>query len=483
MNITLKRVFAVYVFVYTFFFASRPLSDPDFWWHLKTGQLIFDSHSIPRVDPFSFTNHGKAWVAHEWLSEVFFYAVYSKFGFAALIFIFAILTALAFWIVFRRCEAHPYVLALIAFVAVWSVLPTIGVRPRVFTLLFASIFLTVLAPDSVKRLGWKIFWLVPLMTLWANLHAGYIIGLVFIALSLAGVVVDSGFSSARLKSARPQITKLGLLFVACLGAATINPQGPKILLFPFEFFFSPVQQNEIVDWLSPNFHQTETLPLLILIWGSIAALAMSPKRPRPSELLFFLTTLYATLKSSRHVAIFALVAAPLFAHYLQHWIDASSEKRSFESPATSKFDRRAVVFGVLLLIPLVPLTQRLLTVTYAPPTQELTRVPIGAVDFMKSNQLTGNTFTDPNVWGGYLIWAMPSNPVYIDGRIDMYGDKFVSDYVSLIRGRLPWQTAFDSSGVRHAVLSTNSQLRLELRNSNEWREVYSDNLAVVFTRR
>ena len=102
MNTTLKRTFEVYVFVFAFLFASRPLSDGDFWWHLKTGEYIVRNFSIPRIDFYSFTVPGRHWVAHEWLSEVIFYLVYSRAGFNTLIFIFTIFTVLAFWIVFQK---------------------------------------------------------------------------------------------------------------------------------------------------------------------------------------------------------------------------------------------------------------------------------------------------------------------------------------------------------------------------------------------
>ena len=41
--------------------------DPDFWWHLRTGELIVTS-GLPSTDPFSWTAGGTAWVMHEWLS-------------------------------------------------------------------------------------------------------------------------------------------------------------------------------------------------------------------------------------------------------------------------------------------------------------------------------------------------------------------------------------------------------------------------------
>src|ERR1044072_9756427 len=101
MNRALKRTFEVYVFAFAFFLASRPLTDGDFWWHLKTGEYILRNFSIPRVDFYSFTTPGKPWVAHEWLSEVIFYLVYSRAGFNTLILILPVLTVLAFWIGFR----------------------------------------------------------------------------------------------------------------------------------------------------------------------------------------------------------------------------------------------------------------------------------------------------------------------------------------------------------------------------------------------
>src|SRR6266536_2379604 len=102
MNRSFQKIFAIYVFAFSFFFAARPISDPDFWFHLKTGEYILQNRTIPKADLFSFTNYGKPWVAHEWLSGAIFYAIYSRLGFNALILIFAILTALAFWIVFKR---------------------------------------------------------------------------------------------------------------------------------------------------------------------------------------------------------------------------------------------------------------------------------------------------------------------------------------------------------------------------------------------
>ncbi len=49
------------------------LDDPDLWWHLKVGEIVWQRHSIPRMDTFAFTTHGHAWMAHEWLAQVSIY--------------------------------------------------------------------------------------------------------------------------------------------------------------------------------------------------------------------------------------------------------------------------------------------------------------------------------------------------------------------------------------------------------------------------
>src|SRR5262249_43864875 len=139
MNKPLLKVFTIYVFAFSFLFASRPMGDADFWFHLKTGQYVFMNGGVPHTELYSFTNRGIPFVAHGWLSGVFFYAVWSIAGPRLLIFLFALLTAIAFWIAFKRCNSHPFFAGVAILLGVWTSLPSIGVRPRSFTILFASI--------------------------------------------------------------------------------------------------------------------------------------------------------------------------------------------------------------------------------------------------------------------------------------------------------------------------------------------------------
>jgi hypothetical protein len=101
---------------------------------------------------------------------------------------------------------------------------------------------------------------------------------------------------------------------------------------------------------------------------------------------------------------------------------------------------------------------------------------------LKQNQITGNTFTQPNIWGGYLIWDLPSNPVYIDGR-GVFPEEFIREYVNFTRGSTDWRPAFERYNVQNVIVATNSLLARELRKAPEWQQVFEDEMAVVFIRK
>ncbi len=482
LNKSILRVLSIYVFAFSFLLASKPPNDADVWFHLKTGQYIIQTGQVPRTELSSFTNYGIPFVAHGWLSGLLFYVLYSLFGLHALTFLTALLAAVAFWIVFRRTLAHPIIASFSTLLAVWATLPIIGVRPRVFTLLFASVYLALLDNFARGGKGRRIWWLVPLMTLWANLHGGFLIGFALIGVTLVGIPLDGWASGGNIGDTWPRLKTLALVFIGCLLAGLLNPYGLKLYTFPLHVLSSPVFQEAVIDWLSPNFHRPESLPLMCLILLTTAALALSPKRVRPRELLLFLATLYATLKANRQMVIFALVAAPLLAEYLNNWLVSTSLGKSLTRIRSSSSSTAVKLASALLLLPLIAFGLRLKSTAYSQPNQELLQVPMQAIQYLRERQVTGNTFTDPNIWGAYVSWSLPANPVYIDGR-DVYPDQFLKEYVDIISGKADWRGPFDHYAVRLVIIQPDSLLARELGQVSSWQRVYEDRMAVVFERR
>jgi hypothetical protein len=222
-----------------------------------------------------------------------------------------------------------------------------------------------------------------------------------------------------------------------------------------------------------------TRPLMLLILATIAVFGLSPKRPKPSEVFLFLVLLYSTLKIQRNAVIFVLVAAPLFAQYSQLWLEST---RFGEYLGSARKRLALVLVSVALVLALVPLAVARRSTLYYVPTQESLGIPVKAVEYLKQNNIKGNTFAAPNVWGAYVLWASPNNPVYIDGR-DVYPDTFVKEFVDMQRGRVDWRPRFNQRGVEIAVLTPASLLARQLGESAEWERIYNDELSVVYRRR
>src|SRR5580693_6650982 len=80
-----KHAFLAVVFLGLLAMGARNVTDPDVWWHLKSGQYIAEHKSVPHTDPFSYTRAGEPWVTHEWLTELLIYEVERTAGFGGLI--------------------------------------------------------------------------------------------------------------------------------------------------------------------------------------------------------------------------------------------------------------------------------------------------------------------------------------------------------------------------------------------------------------
>ena len=188
-----RRLLVIVSMAVIFTAAAQPIIDPDFWWHLRTGQYILETKSIPYTDIFSTVRFGSEWVTHEWLSEVFMYSIFRLLGYGGLIVAFSIIVTAAFWITYQQCRkraGHPYVAAFAVLLGAAATLPTWGVRPQMFSLLFASIFISLLDRYCRREVMPSIWWLVPLFILWVNMHAGFALGLVLIVLTIAGLFLD-----------------------------------------------------------------------------------------------------------------------------------------------------------------------------------------------------------------------------------------------------------------------------------------------------
>lgn len=484
MRLTVRQTFVAVLFIGLFVMSIRPIADPDFWWHLRTGQLIAETRSIPAADPFSHTNLGKPWIAHEWLSEWLIFVLYRVGNYGLLIFVFSVLIACSSLFAYLRCPpgSRPYLAGFATLLGALASAPAWGVRPQIFSLLFFSLFLFLLDRYQQVRQARFLLPLPILMLLWVNLHAAYFLGFVVIGIYLGGDVFAWIAAAVRRQRLHPgNLMAFGGVLLGCILAALFNPNGYHILLYPFETLTSPSMQQFIQEWASPDFHQTEWQPLAWLLLALIAAGLMGRHPVSPARLLLTVIFAYAALRSMRHVPLFAITAVPVLAEQFAGLITRGAGERRGDDSGVRDGRRSVGRLNAILVTAIVLAAALRFTAVLQEQSQtEQDGFPAAAVDWIVQNEPPGNIYNTYG-WGGYLIWRLyPQYLVYIDGRADVYGDDFIYCYTSIYYGRPGWEQALSAHDVRLVLVEPASGLALVLRQVSGWGIAYEDEGSVVF---
>ncbi len=448
--------------------ALRQVADPDFWWHVATGRYILSERTIPATDVFSFTATDHLWVTHEWLSDVLLYVGYRAVGLNGLAVIFAGLIAAAFAMVYDRCKAHSAVAAWAVFLGAIASVMTWGVRPQMFSLFFVSLYLYILD----RRPSW--LWLLPALSLlWANLHSGFVSGLV--VLGVVMLADEVGWMAGR-KPGQPLLgpgpRRLGLVLLASAICSLATPNGLHSALFPFGTLSNRLIQSYIEEWFSPDFHQSWAWPLLAYWVALLGTFALSRRRAALREVLLVLGASVAALYSCRHVPFLSVVGAPLLAEQAADLLPFGVHGR----PARPLPRPMQVVLGVGLAAVAVVVGMRGADMVRSNARLEHRLYPAGALAYMREHGLEGRIFNTYH-WGGYLIWQ--GYRVFIDGRTEVYGDEIVSDYLAVAGVRREWEETLRKHGVELVLIETDSPPAVLLAESGRWRAVYTDEVATL----
>jgi hypothetical protein len=475
-----RRIFVVILVLGLFVLAARNVTDPDVWWHLRTGQLIIQNHRLFHADPYSFTRAGHLWVDHEWLSQIFIYALYRVAGWGGLITGFAGIIAVAFLLLFLRCPGRPYVAgAMTAWGAIASV-PSWGVRPQMFTLLLACASLWIL--ENSYRRPKLLWWMLPVIFLWVNLHAGYAVGIALMLVFLLGDALDQAFGSEESTQPAGRLRLLALVCVVTIAIIPLNPYGTAMYTYPFETLQSRAMQAYIGEWSSPNFHEGKYAAVLLLILATMLLPVVSPRRLRARELLLLAVTTYAALRSVRHIPLYVLVAVPLLAAMVQEQLRQSGMAARFDN--SQPLTRVKLMVNAVLLMSFLAFTVfRVQYVIRRQPAAEAAAFPEAAVASLENARPPAPMMNHYN-WGGYFIWKLyPEYKVFIDGRADVYGDSFLDEFSAAyyVKGE-SWRAAIDRSQARTVVLPPDAPLITALSSMPGWKQIFSDGQAVVLAR-
>ena len=445
---------------------NRLLIDPDTMWQVTVGQWILDHHAVPHTDVYSFTMQGQPWISTQWLSQVLFAKAYSIAGWAGPVVLTSAALAVTFALFARFLSRRLTDSATMVFVAGALALssPHLLARPHVLVMPFMVMWAIGLIVAADRR-GAPSFWLLPLMVLWANLHGGFIFGLALIApIGLDAVL------GADAKARKPLILRWAVFAVAALVASCITPYGWDALLASKKILDLGSALPLIAEWKPADFGHIGALEICLLA-GTGLTLLRGVTLP-PTRILLLLGLLHMALAQWRAAELLALIGPLALATPLARQIGGNEAAE----PAT------ASVRG--LLVASVAGFLAVGTVAYAavhPFRPHPHGVPAAAVTALKKFH-PAHVFNDYD-FGGYLI----ANGVapFIDGRTELYGEKFFVDENAAISLRKPEKLfeLLDKYKIDATLLRPQGPANRLLDHMDGWQKVYSDDIATVFIRK
>jgi hypothetical protein len=473
--------------LFVLFFSSKCglLGDGDTGYHIRAGEYILRTGSIPKFDIFSYHTPPLPWTAHEWLAEALMGAVHQVAGLTGVIAFYAVLLGLITYVLFKVLMAHGtniLVATVIAILAFASCQIHWLARPHVFSFLLMISYQYLL--ESWRSGGKNRLYLLPLlMLLWVNLHGGFVGGFMLVGAYLAGSLFHACTKAPAGRAAEVRKAKqLAAALVGCIAASLVNPRGYQILLFPFKLVSDQFMMDHVAEFLSPNFHNW--LPFKYLLLLMIALMAFSRRRLDATDFVLMLGFTNMALYSARYIPLFSLVMAPVLCRH-------AGELEGVPHRKISEFLRKkgetlAAVDATLRghLWPLAAVVLVAATILSGSVSHGFNpKIKcVAATEFLMKEQIPGNVFNNDE-FGDYLIYrGYQSYKVFIDGRLDMYGSERLKEYMKVANFKPGWEETLNRYGITWVFFDTNSNLSRYLQKDRRWVLIYSDRVASIFVR-
>lgn len=478
--------------IVTFVVLYKIPQDPDLGWHIASGAKEWATKSIPRTDWFSSTFSDFRWVDHEYLSNLLIYGITHFFGKIGLSVTYTLIACATLLVAMKYATVEKVSWANAALYGAF-ISPIfyyyVGARPQVMPWLFITLVFACIA--SLKRNPKaKAIYFLPLIFLsWANLHGGSVsIGIVI----LGTFVLIEGLKTWYFLDGEENIflqkthaltlsayQKLVAMSLIAAVATLANPYGYRI----YEEFLRTVtdrySMSRINEWLPPNFTQPTGVLLLILLFILIEVIYLEHKKKIDfTYMVFFFGFLFLATQSVRHIPLFALVMSPFLLGSSKNLFD------TYLGPVLQKKFVFILIAGTALLGVANYHTffeQWEASKSETAIAQEA-GYPEGAVMYLHTHEVPGNMFNLYN-WGGYLIEKLPEHKVFIDGRMPHWRNKDLQvfrDYNTIVNVESDYQAKIDHYGVGFFVINHGGTLESTLRQSSQWKEVYSDSKAIIF---
>jgi tetratricopeptide (TPR) repeat protein len=493
-----KKIFLFFLFILFAFcalFAAQKIIDPDFWWHLKTGEWIWQHKAIPHVDPFSYTFKGAEWINYEWLFQAMIYPVYQVSGFGGLIVFVIICVLLTFVILFFSCrevdEGNGWLSITILFLVLLVAWGRFTIRPQMISFIFLALYLYLLILHREGRITTLrlCLYLIPAHLIWVNVHGSFLFGIFLVAAYALGRFVPLALSHHRdLKPAFQDKMLRGLVSLCLLLvlASFFNPFTYRVLLVPIKTAMAEEVLRNITEWAPLDIRSVGLFVIEPTMWyralfliGAASFLIRLDNLKKIENVVIFALFSYMAFKHIRFCADFAIVTAPMIVNNLSQF--------------QWRVRRWKWVFFLPLLFTLIVfsadsvkelMSQRKLGLGIWP------AYPATTVHFLKEHNVRGRIYNDYGFGGGYLIWNLwPDISVFIDGRAPtIYDRDFIWLYGMTKRKKEVWEKVVEQYGIDIVLICDQREkgyapLPKSLDEDDHWMLVAFDDVSSLYLKR
>jgi hypothetical protein len=475
----------------------------DFGWHIKAGELIWATKSIPTRDVFSYIAEGRPWVDSHWLFQLMLFGIHAGLGIPGLYILRVVLLVVTFAFLLSTNQRRQYlpISLFICLLALFISYPRFVMRPEFASLCFLAAFFYCMENFS-SRTRLCVVGIPLCQVIWTNMHGLSIIGVAFLALYVAGDVLQFLFtrSKANFSNVRPNARELKLKF-AVLGLAVLgylaNANGVEGILYPFKIFselrgeFSNFPR---LEELRPPFSANVAFPLdpvaIYKLFIGVSALSWVGhwRRVRFAHILVYAAFLYLSTLAIRNMSLFAVVATPITVWNLNGLLDRAC------ASANAKSEMRRTVAATTAAAMLL-VAAGTWTITSNNELYERLGWPrifgVGLSDRFAGDvldrlaALEGRFFNSPDL-GGYLIWQLyPKKQIAVDGRWEIYGD-VLPELKRAYANPEVFARLVEEYDIVAVVLSTRTSLAKKMarwiRKSRDWHLTASSENVQLFER-
>jgi len=473
------------LFIFIFLLSLQIITDTDFGWHLRVGENIINTKSIPKTDIFSFTNPNYPYVYHSWGTEVLIYLSYRILGFKGVTILYAGALTISIFILYKisvlftKKPLNPLFLFGLAPIA-YSVA---GGRTRVFGLLFLCLIYYLFL--KYKHNNSKLVYYIPgIFFLWVNFHGSFILGIFTLFILLA---VDFFFSN------KEKVQKISFVLPLSILATLVNPYFLNSWRQAIAMTINSYGINKInLDWqplINPN---NSGWILAILAASFFAAAFMFKAKIDSSSKILFLLSLALSLISSRFSILLLVFFTPIAAQTVS--IIKTKVKREILNalPVKASITAFTAIIMLLVLINLIGISY-----AYKSPksyseylklqSQNLEIYPpwgYRGSEFIKMNLNGKRVLTEAN-WGNFMLIYQKDLKLFYYGAMDNFiinGKSFALTYLKVVHAQKGFENELEKYNVEVVFLPNNYPLIKKLEENPRWQKVYKDEYAEILTK-